>query len=160
MATSPVTADLAEKERGSTIIDRIRAIRAEFGLSLAAAKAVVDANDGRPPAMPDVCDRTQLDSILVTELGYCNCASSSALAVLRDLLRAAETRTDATCDPEEFARASRSVEALLAGGGGWAEWLVYGLQQRGLVWHGFRQADLWVTDKGRWLLRAVEQVGT
>jgi hypothetical protein len=37
--------------------------------------------------------------------------------------------------------------------------LVYGLEQRGFVWHGFRQVDLWVTDKGRLLLRALEQFG-
>jgi hypothetical protein len=58
-----------------------------------------------------------------------------------------------------FSQASRRLEALLAGGGGWAEWLVYGLEQRDFVWHGFRQVDLWITDKGRLLLRAVERFG-
>jgi hypothetical protein len=51
------------------------------------------------------------------------------------------------------------VEALLEGGGGWAEWLVYGLEQRDFVWHGFRQADLWITNKGRHVLHALERFG-
>jgi len=100
-----------------------------------------------------------LEAVLGSELGYCGCASGAALAVLGDLLRAAVERTDATDDPAAFSQASRRLEALLAGGGGWAEWLVYGLEQRDFVWHGFRQVDLWVTDKGRLLLRAVERYG-
>jgi hypothetical protein len=34
---------------------------------------------------------------------------------------------------------------------------VYGLQQRDLIWHGFRLTDVWITDKGRWLLRALKR---
>jgi hypothetical protein len=157
MGADPAAADAAAKQRGLPMLDRVRALRAEFGLSLAAAKAVADATDGRPPLFPEVASREQLEAALGSELGYCGCASGAALAVLGDLLRAAEARTDATGDAAAFAQASRWLEALLAGGGGWAEWLVYGLEQRGFVWHGFRQTDLWVTDKGRRLLRAVER---
>src|SRR5262245_44655099 len=82
-----------------------------------------------------------------------------ALSSIRDLLRAAEARTDATGAITTFSRASRRLEALLSAGGGWAEWLVYGLERRDFVWHGFRQVDLWVTDKGRLLVRAVERFG-
>jgi hypothetical protein len=159
MAADPATADAAAKQRGLPMLDRIRALRAGFGLSLAAAKAVADATDGRPPLLPEVTSAEQLEAVLASELGYCRCASGAALTVLRDLLRAAEARTDATGDSTAFAQASRESEALLSGGGGWAEWLVYGLEQRGFVWHGFRQVDLWVTDKGRLLLRAVERFG-
>ena len=159
MATDPATADAAAKQRGLPMLDRVRALRAEFGLSLAAAKAVADATDGRPPLFPEVASREQLEAVLGSELGYCGCASGAALAVLRDLLRSAQERSDATGDPAAFARASRRLEALLDGGGGWAEWLVYGLEQRDFVWHGFRQVDLWVTDKGRLLLQAVERFG-
>ena len=159
MATDPVVQDTAAKQRGLPMLDRLRALRAEFGLSLAAANAVADATDGRPPAFPEVAGPEQLATVLEAELGYCGCASDAALAVLRDLLRAAEVRTDATGDPAAFAEASRRLESLLAGGGGWAEWLAYGLEQRGLVWHGFRFVDLWITDKGRSLLRAVERFG-
>jgi hypothetical protein len=159
MAADPATADAAAKRRGLPMLDRIRALRAEFGLSLAAAKAVADATDGHPPLFPEVASAEQLGSVLESEFGYCGCASGAALVVLHDLLRAAEARTDATGDPAAFSQASHRLEALLAEGGGWAEWLVYGLEQRGFVWHGFRQADLWVTDKGRLLLRAVERYG-
>jgi hypothetical protein len=159
MPTDPAAADAAAKQRGLPMLDRIRALRAEFGLSLAAAKAVADATDGRPLPFPEVASREQLEAALESELGYCGCASEAALTVLRDLLRAAAARVEATGDAAAFAQASRRLEALLDGGGGWAEWLVYGLEQRGFVWHGFRQGDLWVTDKGRLLLRAVERFG-
>lgn len=159
MPVDPAAADAAAKQRGLPVLDRIRALRAEFGLSLAAAKAVADATDGRPPLFPDVTSREQLEAVLGAELGYCGCASGTALAVLRDLLRAAAVRTDATGDAAAFDQASAHLEDLLDGGGGWAEWVVYGLEQRGFVWHGFRQVDLWVTDKGRALLRAVERFG-
>jgi hypothetical protein len=157
MAADPAAADAAARERGLPMLDRIRALRAEFGLSLAAAKAVADATDGRPPLFPEVASAEQLEAVLASELGYCGCASGAALTVLRDLLRAAEARTDATGDSAVFAQASRGLEALLSEGGGWAEWVVYGLEQRDFVWHGFRQVDLWVTDKGRLLLRALER---
>jgi hypothetical protein len=159
MAADPAAADVAAKRDGLTVIDRLRALRAEFGLSLAAAKAVVDATDGRRPVFPAVTSLDELKAALGTELGYCGCASGSAIVVLRNLVWAARDRSDALEDAEAFARASRRLEALLDGGGGWAEWLVYGLEQRGFVWHGFRQVDLWVTDKGRLLLRALEQFG-
>jgi hypothetical protein len=137
MAADPVAADVAAKREGLTVIDRLRALRAEFGLSLASAKAVVDATDGRPPQFPAVTNLDELEVALGTELGYCRCASVSAIVVLRDLLRTARNRSDAFEDAEAFAQASQRLEALLDGGGGWAEWLVYGLEQRGFVWHGF-----------------------
>jgi hypothetical protein len=150
---------LAAKQRGLPRLDRLRALRAEFGLSLAAAKAVLDATDGRPRLFPEVASAEQLEAVLTSELGYCGCASTAALVVLRDLLRAAEARTDATGDTAVFSQASRRLEVLLAEGGGWAEWVVYGLEQREFVWHGFRQADLWVSERGRLLLRALESFG-
>jgi hypothetical protein len=159
MATDPAAADATAKRDGLPLLDRLRALRAAFGLSLAAAKAVTDATDGRPPAFPAVRDAEQLAAVLAGELGYCSCASGASLAVLRDLLRLAAGRSDAAGDEAAFARASRDLERFLAGGAGWAEWVVYGLEQRGFVWHGFRPADVWVTDTGRLLLRAVEQFG-
>jgi hypothetical protein len=159
MSTDPASADASAKQNGLAIMDRIRALRATYGLSLAAAKAVVDATDGRPPEFPEVADAKELESALTAELGYCTCASPAAVTVLRDLLSAAGARSDALGGAASFARASRELEALLAGGGGWAEWLVYGLDQRGFVWHGFRQVDLWITEKGRLLLRAIERIG-
>lgn len=160
MATDPASADAAAKQRGLPMLDRIRALRTEFGLSLAAAKALADATDGRPPLFPEVESREQLDAVLESELGYCKCASGAALAVLRDLLHATQARSDTANDPAAFADASRRVEALLAEGSAWAEWVVFGLEQPGFVWHGFRQTDLWVTDKGRLLLQAIERYCT
>jgi len=153
----PATSDAAAKRDDLPLIDRLRALRAEFGFSLAEAKAVTDTTDGKPPLFPPVGDAKQLTAVLVAELGYCGCASGAAVGVLRDLLRAAQARTDASGDEAAFALASRGLEALLAGGGGWAEWLVYGLEQRGFVQHGFRQSDLLITEKGRLLLQSVER---
>jgi hypothetical protein len=160
MAADPAAADAAAKQLGLPLLDRLRALRAEFGLSLAAARKVVDATEGRPPLFPDVADVRQLEAALKAELGYCECASSSAVAVLRDLLRMTQARSDATGDLTAFAQASRALEDLLAAGGGWAEWLIYGLEQRGIVWHGFRQVDLWITEKGRLILRGIEGFGS
>jgi hypothetical protein len=160
MAADPARADAAAKQRGMPILDRLRALRVEFGLSLAAARKVVDSTEGRPPLFPDVADARQLEAALKAELGYCGCASSLAIAILHDLLRSTQARSDATNDLAAFAQASRELEGLLAGGGGCAEWLIYGLEQRGFIWHGFRQVDLWITEKGRLLLRAVERFGS
>jgi hypothetical protein len=159
MATDPSTADAAAKQAGLPLIERLRALRTTFGLSLAAAKAVTDATDGRPPRFPEIRSPEQLTAVLAAELGYCGCASEAAQTVLRDLLRAVRNRADALEDLPAFAQASRALEALLAGGGGWAEWLVHLVEQRDLAWHGFRQTDLWITDKGRWLLDALERHG-
>jgi hypothetical protein len=160
MAADPITADVAAKRNGVPVLERIRALRTEFGLSLAAAKAVIDATEGRQPVFPEVTSLKQLEAVLEAELGYCNCASGAALIVLREFLHAVRRRSDAVGNAEEFARASQELNALMAVGGGWAEWLVYGLEQRGFIWHGFRQTDLCVTDKGRLLLRALESFGT
>ena len=153
----PATSDLAAQRDGIPLMERLRALRRAYQMSLAEAKAVTDATDGKPPLFPQVSDGSQLTTALTSELGYCNCASGEAISVLRDLLRVTQERTDATGDEAAFARASRTLEAVLGGGGGWAEWLVYGLEQRGFVQHGFRQTDLLITEKGRLLLQAVER---
>ncbi len=157
MDSDPAATDADAKRDGLPLMDRLRVLRTEFGFSLAEAKAVTDATDGKPPLFPPVISAKQLTVVLASELGYCGCASGAAVGVLRDLLRAARQRTDATCDGAAFALASRELEKLLAGGGGWAEWLVYGLEQRGLVQHGFGQSDLLITERGRLLLQAVER---
>src|SRR4051794_19756059 len=118
MAADPAATDVAAKREGLSVIDRLRSLRAEFGLSLAAAKAVIDASDGRPPLFPKVTSPDELEAALGAELGYCGCASRAAIVVLRDLLRVARDRSDASGDAEAFARASRRLEALLDGGGG------------------------------------------
>ena len=157
MGDNPATSDAAAKRDGLSVLERVRRLRTEFGLSLAEAKAVTDATDGKPPRFPPVEDGKQLTAVLESELGYCICASGAAVGVLRDLLRAVQERTDALDDSVAFALASRSLEALLAGGGGWAEWMVYSLEQRDFVQHGFRQSDLLITEKGRLLLQSLER---
>jgi hypothetical protein len=159
MAMDSAGADAAAKAAGLPYLERIRNLRTQFSLSLDDAKAVADATDGRPPPFPPITDCDQLDATLRSELGYCGCASANAVIVLRDLLRAARARSDATDDPAAFSEVSRGLEEFLTAGGGWAEWLVYGLDQRGLVSHGFRQDDLRITDKGRWLLTALDRFG-
>src|SRR6185437_9818244 len=114
---------------GLPLIERLRTLRAQFGLSLTEAKAVTDATDGRPPLFPSVNDGKELTKALEAELSYCECASGAAIGVLRSLLRAVAKRTDATGDVAAFASASREIESLLASGGGWAEWFVYNLDQ-------------------------------
>jgi hypothetical protein len=153
----PATSDATAKQNGLTVLERVRALRTDFGLSMTEAKAVIDATDAKPPLFPRVSDGKELTAALASELGYCGCASSAAVEVLRQFLRLVQRRTDACENAAEFALASRELESLLAGGGGWAEWLVYMLDQKDFVQHGFRQTDVLVSEKGRLLLAAIEQ---
>src|SRR5947209_19660709 len=98
----PATSDAAAKRHGLPLMDRLRALRTEFGISLAEAKAVTDATDGKPPLFPPVSDGKELTKALAAELGYCGCASGAAVGVLRSFLRAVVERTDATGDEAAF----------------------------------------------------------
>jgi hypothetical protein len=69
MAADPAAADMMAKRHGVPLLDRIRALRTEFGLSLATAKAVTDATDSRLPAFPEVANLEQMEAALRTELG-------------------------------------------------------------------------------------------
>jgi hypothetical protein len=157
MADDPLKSDAQAKLDGVPLMERLRALRVGFGLSLEEAKGVVDRTDGTEPLLPPMENATQLMAVLATELGYCNCASAGAVRILGELLRLARQRTESLRDPMEFSKVSRRLETFLESGGGWAEWLVYGLDQRGLVGHGFRQSDLLITDKGRRILEAIER---
>src|SRR3954451_7615749 len=113
MTADPSAADAVARRDGLPRIERIKALRASYGLSLAEAKAVVDATDGRGPEFPEVADGNQLVAVLEAELGYCTCAGRVALPLLCDVLRLARERTDGTEDKAAFARAARELEALL-----------------------------------------------
>ena len=52
LAVDPAHSDAAAKREGLSILDRVRAIRAEFGLSMTEAKEDVDTTDGKPPLFP------------------------------------------------------------------------------------------------------------
>ena len=97
--------------------------------------------------------------MLTRELGYCPCACDDAVPVLADILQLAGDRADSTADDAAFARASRAIEERLAleAAPGIASWFVYTLEQRDLIWHGFRLTDIWITDKGRALLEALRR---
>lgn len=175
MATDdPASRYLAMKERGASPAEiytaarmhdlkrdeAIRILRDVCGLSPAQAEAVVASVEGPAPFQRTVVDsREQLIAVLKDELGYCDCASDEAIAVLRDFLQAAQERSDAVDDETAFGRASRALEAVLPldAAPGFACWFVYGMQQRGLIWHGFNMTDVWITDKGRWLLKAMHR---
>ena len=170
----PVARFRALKDRGATPqevytairmndMDRAQAIGilgAVYGCAPAEAEQIVLSVDGPlPQKRRAIADHEQLMDALKQELGYCTCASDDALQVLHDVLQAALDRTQSVDDPEAFARASRALEASLPldAAPGVASWFVYGLQQRDLVWHGFRLTDVWITDKGRWLLQAIKR---
>ncbi|HKU95510.1 MAG TPA: hypothetical protein VJR58_09550 [Vineibacter sp.] len=144
-------------------MDRAQAIGilcAVYRCAQAEAERIVTSVDGpRPQKLPAIADHAHLLDVLKQELGYCTCASDDALQVLHDVLQAALDRTQSGDDSEAFARASRALEASLPldAAPGFASWFVYGLQQRDLVWHGFRLTDVWITDKGRWLLHAIKR---
>lgn len=95
---------------------------------------------------------------LEAELGYCNCSHGATLPLLREFLTIVRDRSDSTSDNEAFSRHSRALEALLPldSAPGFADWFVYLLDQRGVVQHNFRLTDVWITEKGRVLLGALE----
>jgi hypothetical protein len=142
-------------------IEAIRVLRCLFGFSLGEARDIVRSVDGPLPSeLPAILSYRQLVKVLKEELGYCACASDDDLSVLQDRLQMAQDRTEAVNDSEAFSRASRAVEAYLPldTTPGFASWFVYGLEQRNLIWHGFRLTDVWITDKGRWLLEAIKRL--
>ena len=67
MGGDPVTSDAAAKRDGLPLMERLRALRTEFGFSLAEAKAVTDATDGKPPLFPPVGDAKQLTAVLALQ---------------------------------------------------------------------------------------------
>lgn len=157
----PSAVAAAAKENGLDRLEAIRLLRSLFGLSLHAAKDILALVD--PPSndrLPQIETREQLLAVLSKELGYCGCASGDAMATLVGFLRAAKARSDSTSDSAEFTKASLEVEASLPlkAAPGFADWFVYGLEQRDLVSHNFRVTDVWITSKGRWLLDAIERI--
>jgi hypothetical protein len=158
---SPQEIYAAAKGNGLSRAQAIRVLRSLYRYSLAEAKGIASSVDGPLPGeLPAIHSYKQLVKILKDELGYCTCASDDTLSVLRDFLQAAQDRTEAVNDSEEFRRASRTLETRLPLdiAPGFASWFVYGLEQRDFIWHGFRLTDAWITDKGRWLLEAVKRL--
>jgi hypothetical protein len=158
---SPQEVYSAAKRNGLSRLEAIRVLRSLYPFSLAEAKEIVSSVDGPLPGeLPAIRSYEQLLEILKEELGYCTCAPDNALPLLREFLQAVQDRTEAVNDSEAGSRALRAVEACLSlnTAPGLASWFVYGLEQQDLIWHGFRLTDVWITDKGRWLLEAIKRL--
>jgi hypothetical protein len=158
---SPQEVYSAAKGDGLNRIEAIRVLRSLYEFSLEEAKDIVRSVDrALPGELPAILSYKHLVKILKEELGYCTCGSEDDLPVLQNILQAAQDRTEAVNDSEAFSRASRALEAHLPldTAPGFASWFVYGLEQRNLIWHGFRLTDVWITDKGRWLLEALKRL--
>jgi hypothetical protein len=108
---------------------------------------------------PPIASHAALLKALEEHLGYCACASDSALPFLRDFLRLVVERSDGVGDTERFRRASQSLTELLRGAGSPAmqSWFVYALDRANLVMHGFNLYDVLIMDRGRWLLEGLER---
>jgi len=157
----PEAVGAVAKDQGLDRLATIRLLRSLFGLTLAGAKEVLIRVDGPATAeLPGIETREQLLQVLSIELGYCDCASAEALQLLARFLRAARERSDYSNDAVKFGSASRELEACLPleNAAALADWFVYGLEQRGLISHNFRITDAWITNKGRWLLEALERI--
>lgn len=156
---SPETAYRTARRQGLGIPDALDVVGKAYGLSVPQTHRLVEAEDPEDRPWPALYSREVLLATLRRELGYCDCAPEETLSQLRDFLRAVQDRSDAVDDDEAFARASRDVEnrLRLETAPALAAWFVYGLQQRDLVWHGFRLTDVWITDRGRRLLQALEK---
>jgi hypothetical protein len=109
--------------------------------------------------LPPIESATQLREVLKTDLGYCTCAAGDAVLLLRDLLRYAKLRSDSLNDLETFKQASHDLASRLqlASVPGLASWFVYSLDRADLIYHNYNVTDIWITEKGREVLEALER---
>lgn len=157
MSDNPADSDANLKLDGLSLPDRLRALRAKFGLSLSEAKAVTDITDGKAPAA--IGSHAELIKALGEILGYCTCSYNIALPFLRDVLRLIAERTDNMQDHERFLLVSSQLEDLLNQNGSPAmrSWFIHTLDNADLVMHGFNLYDLSIMNRGRWLLAGLER---
>jgi hypothetical protein len=100
-----------------------------------------------------------LVNALRSDLGYCACAYEDALPKLREFLQLVADRSDGIEDSEAFQRASVRIAEFLEDNAstGLGSWFVYGLERADLLFHGSNLFDLWVADRGRWLLAGLRE---
>ncbi len=156
---NPEAAYRTARRDGLGIAEALDAIGAAYAPSAAETYRLAGAEEGMERPWPPIDSGEALLATLRRELGYCDCAPEQAVPALRDFLRAARDRSDSTESAEAFDRASRSVESLLPldDAPAQAAWFVYALLRADLVRHGFRLTDVWITDRGRLLLEALER---
>lgn len=92
-------------------------------------------------------------------MAYCTCSYDTAIPLLRNVLRLIRERTDGVEDEERFRSASAALRKLLddAGSPGLQSWFIYSLDRADLISHGFNVYDVWIRDRGRWLLQGLER---
>ena len=97
--------------------------------------------------------------VLREELGYCACAYEDAVPVLREILAHVVRRSDSVTSHDVFSIASRALEEYMfsQASSGMTSWMVFALENAGLLFHGGHVLDLWITDRGRWLCAAMER---
>jgi hypothetical protein len=111
-------------------------------------------------ALPAMSSWAELERVLRDELGYCGCgAYVDSVHLLRDVLSLTRERSAATADLAAFSSASRALEARLQvdTAPGLATWFLHVLDHHGLISHGLRATDAWITDRGQQLLDALER---
>lgn len=142
-------------------LDRLRIVCTLFRSSMADAKAVAESVEGPPRgALPDIIDRDGLERVLAAELGYCSCVGNDAINTLRDFLDLVRRRGEATANAVAFSEHSRALERFTdatLSNATVGHWFILGLEQRGSINHGLRVTDVWITDRGRKLLNALNQ---
>lgn len=152
------------RQQGNTKIDGLRLLRAVFGLSLEEAREVSWEIEGRPESvLPKIRSAEELRVVLSRELGRCSCAGDVSTS-LRDFLQLIQDRTDAREDQAEFSRVTRLIESRVDPentspfGSEAIAWMIFALEQKGFLWHGFQLSDLWINPKGRGLLAALKEL--
>lgn len=101
----------------------------------------------------------QLREFLRAELGYCTCAYNDAVPLLHDVLRMVKLRSESPHDFEAFKHVSHAIEdrLLFHSAPALANWFVYALDRADLAYHNYNVMDLWITDKGRCVLDALDR---
>ncbi len=109
--------------------------------------------------LPQIASAAQLREFLRAELGYCTCAFADTVPLLKDVLRMAKVRSDSLEDMEAHKRIWHALEdrLLVKLAPALANWFVYTLDRADLVHHNYNVLDIWIMDRGRLVLDALDR---
>lgn len=116
-------------------------------------------------------NRKELLAHLKEITGYCDCSDGSTLPMLEQflgLLQEKQAHSDRAAikkaeykDPAEddaaLAKVDAEIKKFLESSFGLTDWFVFGLEKAGLVSHNFRITDVWITEEGTALLKALNR---
>jgi len=141
------------QQEGANKLSAMRVLIALFDLTPRDARLAFEEAEN-PFRTPELLER-----YLKAEMAVCNCVPE-ARVLLREMMHVINDRSEAAYrhDNALFSQKTRELEARL-GLNANAEigcWLIFLLESKGLIWHGFNIADCWTNPKGIQFLAALD----